>query len=51
MSCSALTAICLFMLIVALSSEINSADESTKPESDPFRLHRFRTGDQDIEKE
>lgn len=49
MTCSALTVIALFMLVVALASEINAKDACAKPDPDPFRLHRFRSGDQDME--
>lgn len=49
MICSALTVIALFVLVVALASEINAKDACSKPDTDPFRLHRFRSGDQDLE--
>jgi hypothetical protein len=49
MTCSALTVISLFVLVVALASEINTRDAASEPDPDPFRLHRFRSGDQKIE--
>ena len=49
MTFSALTAICLFVLVVALASEINAEDERAEPDTEPFRLHRLRAGDQEIE--
>lgn len=49
MTCSALTVIGLFVLIVALASEINAADELTEPSPDPFRLHRLRNGETETE--
>jgi len=49
MSCSALTVLCLFALIVLLSAEINEEDARKEPEPDPFRLHRLRAGDKETE--
>lgn len=49
MTCSALTALGLFLLIAALASEINAADELTERSPDPFRLHRLRAGDSEID--
>ena len=49
MTCSALTVIGVFMLIAALACEINAADELTEPGPDPFRLHRLRAGEPEIE--
>lgn len=48
MTCSALTAIGLFLLIAALASEINAGDELAEPGPDPLRLHRLRTGDPEL---
>jgi hypothetical protein len=49
MMCSALGAVTIFVLIAVLATELNLADERTDPLPDPFRLHRFRSGDQEIE--
>lgn len=49
MTCSALTAISLFVLVAALATEINAEDEIKLPSPDPFRLHRLRCGDHEIE--
>jgi hypothetical protein len=51
MTCSALTAVCLFVLAAAFASEINAEDERSEPSPDPFRLHRFRAGDRGMEEE
>lgn len=51
MTCTALTAVGLFLLVAALACEINAEDELSEPSPDPFRLHRFRAGDREMEEE
>lgn len=49
MSASLPATIAIFGLAIALASLVNTIDANAESEPDPFRLHRFRHGDPDID--